>query len=155
MIMKKIAILISALLIAGCGQNDPGVAKKMGINDKQRAQIATRLAPFGVVNLSAEPVNFNGPASAYVVNGEAVQVAAVDALPGQAKYAGCLACHGANGEGGIGPMLAGKSAEYIVGRLTAYRAGETVGAQSSLMWGQAAGLSDTDISDLAEYTSSL
>jgi len=39
--------------------------------------------------------------------------------------------------------------------LTSYKAGETVGAQSSLMWGQAAGLSDTDIQDLAEYVQSL
>lgn len=153
--MKKIAVLISALLIAGCGQNDPGLAKKMGTTDKQRAEIAVRLTPFGVVNLSAEPENFNGPVSAYVVNGEALQVAAVDALPGKAKYAGCLACHGANGEGGIGPMLAGQTVDYIVGRLTAYRNGEQVGAQSALMWGQASGLSDQDIQDLAKYVESL
>lgn len=152
--MKKIAILISALLITGCGQNDPGLAKNTGITDKQRTEIAERLAPFGVVNLSAEPKNFNGPKSAYVVNGEAVQVAAVADLPGKAKYAGCAACHGANGGGGIGPMLAGQSADYIVDRLTAYRAGETVGTQSALMWGQAAGLSNTDITDLAEYIAS-
>jgi cytochrome c553 len=38
-----------------------------------------------------------------------------------------------------------------VGRLTAYRANETVGAQSALMWGQAAALSDDDIKDLADY----
>ena len=153
--MKKIAILISALLIAGCGKNDPGVAKKMGITDKQRSEIAERLAPFGVVNVSAEPENFNGPASAYVVNGQAVQVAAVAELPGKAKYNGCLACHGANGEGGIGPQLAGQTAEYIVGRLRQYKAGETVGAQSSLMWGQAATLTEQDIADIAEYTASL
>jgi cytochrome c553 len=121
----------------------------------QTAEIADRIKPYGVVNLSSEPTNFNGPVSAYVVNGSAVQVAVADALPGQAKYAACSACHGGNGEGGIGPMLAGQSVEYIVGRLTSYRSGEQIGAQSALMWGQAANLSDADISDLAEYISTL
>jgi len=56
--------------------------------------------------------------------------------------------------GGIGPALAGQDADYIVGRLNAYRANETVGAQSALMWGQAAALSDDDIQDLADYVTS-
>jgi len=47
--------------------------------------------------------------------------------------------------------LAGKTVEYIVGRLNQYKAGEKVGSQSNLMWGQAAMLSDTDMSDIAEY----
>lgn len=62
--------------------------------------------------------------------------------------------HGPNGGGGIGPALAGRESDYIVGRLTAYRANEMVGAQSALMWGQAAALSDDDIRDLAEYVTS-
>ena len=49
------------------------------------------------------------------------------------------------------PKLKGQTAEYIVGRLNQYRNGEKVGSQSNMMWGQAAGLSDTDINDLAEY----
>jgi cytochrome c553 len=78
-------------------------------------------------------------------------VAEVAALPGEAKYAGCAACHGPNGGGGIGPQLAGRDADYIIGRLTAYKANETVGAQSALMWGQAAMLSEDDMQQLAEY----
>ena len=62
------------------------------------------------------------------------QVAVVDALPGEAKYAACGACHGAQGGGGVGPALAGQSVEYIVGRLNQYKAGEKVGNQSNLMW---------------------
>lgn len=150
--MKKLAIFIGAMILAGCGAETTDT--RSSLSSEQRTDIADRLEPYGVVNLSAEPENFNGPQSAYVVNGEAVQVAAVAELPGKAKYAACAACHGNQGQGGIGPMLAGKSVDYIVGRLNAYRAGETVGAQSSLMWGQAAGLSDTDIADLAEYTAS-
>jgi cytochrome c len=84
-----------------------------------------------------------------------MQVAAVDILPGEAKYPACGACHGGNGGGGVGPALKGRDVDYIVGRLNAYREGEKVGNQSNLMWGQAAGLSDQDIQDLAEYIATL
>ena len=112
--------------------------------DEQRAAIADRIKSFSIVCLVGQDC---GVASV------ADKIAA--ALPGEAKYVGCAACHGADGGGGIGPALAGRDANYIVGRLTAYRANEMVGAQSALMWGQAAVLSDDDIQDLAEYVISL
>ena len=131
---KRGLILALGIALVGCGQNDPGLAKTMGITKAQRAAIEDRIKPFSVVN---------------VIGGTAV--AAVAALPGEAKYAACGACHGSNGGGGVGPALAGQTVEYIVGRLNQYKAGEKVGNQSNMMWGQAAGLSDTDINDLAEY----
>ena len=131
---KRGLILALGIALAGCGQNDPGLAKTMGITKAQRAAIEDRIKPFSVVN---------------VIGGTAV--AAVAALPGEAKYAACGACHGSNGGGGVGPALAGQTVQYIVGRLNQYKAGEKVGNQSNMMWGQAAGLSDTDINDLAEY----
>ena len=152
---RRMKFLLAVIfLLAGCGENDPFIAKTVKNSKDQVAQIEERIKGFGVVNLSAEPVNFHGPTSAYLIGG-AVQVASVDVLPGESKYAGCGACHGANGGGGVGPKLAGKGVEYIVNRLLAYKAGETVGAQSNMMWGQAAGLSDTDINDLAEYIDTL
>ena len=135
---KRGLILALGIALAGCGQNDPGLAKTMGITKAQRAAIEDRIKPFSVVN---------------VIGGTAV--AAVAALPGEAKYAACGACHGSNGGGGVGPALAGQTVQYIVGRLTQYKAGEKVGNQSNMMWGQAAGLSDTDINDLAEYIKTL
>jgi cytochrome c553 len=144
--MKKIAILISALLVAGCGKNDPGLAKTMAMTDNQRAAIEARICSYDG-NDCFLPIMVN-------VKG-GTQVAVVDELPGKAKYAACGACHGAQGGGGVGPALAGQTVEYIVGRLNQYRAGEKVGNQSNLMWGQAAGLSDQDIADIAEYTASL
>ena len=110
----------------------------MGITKDQRAAIEDRIKPFSVV----------------MVDG-VTAVVPVAALPGEAKYAACGACHGAQGGGGVGPALAGQSIEYIVGRLNQYKAGEKVGNQSNLMWGQAAGLSDQDINDLAEYIDTL
>lgn len=74
---------------------------------------------------------------------------------GKMAYAGCVACHGAGGEGGIGPQLAGQSATVIAGKLLRYKNGETVGAQSALMWSQAAQLSQADIDNLAAYISTL
>ena len=130
--------LLVSLLLVGCGQNDPGLAKKIGITKDQRAAIEERIKPFSVV----------------MVDG-VTAVVAVAALPGEAKYAACGACHGAQGGGGVGPALAGQTVEYIVGRLNQYKAGEKVGNQSNLMWGQAAGLSDQDINDLAEYIATL
>ena len=74
---------------------------------------------------------------------------------GQAAYAGCVACHGAGGEGGVGPALAGTAADAVSSALKQYRDGQTRGAQSSLMWSQARELSDTDISNLSAFIESL
>ena len=127
-------ILIASLLLAGCGNNDPGLAKSMDITKSQRAAIEERIKSFSVVSVLG-----------------ATAVAAVPALPGEAKYIACGGCHGAQGGGGIGPALAGQTVEYIVNRLNQYKTGQKVGSQSNLMWGQAAGLSQQDMADLAEY----
>ena len=67
-------------------------------------------------------------------------------------WSGCAACHGQNGEGmAVFPALAGRDSDYIVGRLTAYKNRETVGAMSSTMWGQAGMLSEQDIKTLGEF----
>ena len=66
-------------------------------------------------------------------------------------WAGCAACHGADGGGGIGPMLAGQSSTDIISKLTTYKNNGTIGAQSALMWGQAAMLSEKDINMIGEY----
>ena len=80
---------------------------------------------------------------------------AQDVAQGKAKYATCVACHGANGQGGVGPKLQGQKAEVIVKKLTAYKNKQQVGAQSQLMWGIAGGLTPADINNLAAYTATL
>lgn len=136
---KRGLILALGVALAGCGQNDPGLAKTMAITDSQRNAIEDRIKSFSVVN---------------VVGGN-VQVAQVEELPGKALYAGCIACHGAQGSGGIGPTLAGKSHEYIMGRLMAYKAGEKIGPQSNMMWSQASMLSEKEIHQVTEYIETL
>ena len=63
----------------------------------------------------------------------------------------CAACHGPEGQGGIGPMLAGRSADDIINKLMAYKRGEYVGAQSALMWPQAQGLTDGQIGTIGVF----
>ena len=112
-------------------------------------EIEARLQPTGKVCLMGDPCDPNAGVMVASVEAEPV------ALPGQAKYAVCTACHGAQGQGGLGPQLQGQPAEDIIAKLTAYKNGETRGAQSSLMWGQAANLTAQDMSELAEYIGTL
>lgn len=138
MIDLRILLVIVLVMVSGCGKNDPFVAKRSDYTKAQLADIEDRIKPFSVLNVAG-----------------AVEVEPVPSLAGEAKYMACSACHGAQGGGGIGPQLAGQTAEYIAGRLTQYKNGEQVGAQSALMWGQAGVLSETDITDLADYVSTL
>jgi len=81
--------------------------------------------------------------------------AASPAQLGEQAFSGCIACHGAKGEGGIGPALAGQQASDIASMLNQYRNGETRGNQSALMWSQAAQLNDAAIENLAAYIQTL
>ena len=69
-------------------------------------------------------------------------------------WSGCAACHGADGGGGVGPMLAGQSSNDIIEKLTIYKNGGQIGAQSALMWGQASMLSEQDIKTISEFVQS-
>lgn len=85
----------------------------------------------------------------------AMLATATPAELGKKLYTACAACHGLNGEGGIGPQLRGQSGQAIVSMLTQYKNGETRGAQSALMWGQSAGLSDNDMQNLGAFVETL
>ncbi|WP_322521532.1 c-type cytochrome [Guyparkeria halophila] len=62
----------------------------------------------------------------------------------------CAACHGAKGNSNnpAFPSLAGQPATYLASQLTAYRDGKR---ENAIMAGQAAGLSDQQIQDIAAY----
>lgn len=83
------------------------------------------------------------------------KAAASPAELGEAAYAGCIACHGARGEGGVGPALSGQSGQEVYDKLVQYKNGETRGAQSALMWSQSAMLSDEDMKNIAAFIESL
>ena len=85
----------------------------------------------------------------------AAAAAASPAELGKTAFVGCTACHGAGGEGGVGPQLSGRDATYISTALTAYKNRETRGPQSALMYASAAALSDADIANIAAFVESL
>jgi len=89
--------------------------------------------------------------------GETVKVAAVDpaVAVGAKHYTQCAACHGQAGEGGVGPALAGQTSDMIVEKLTKYKNGEKIGAQSAMMWGQASWMTPQDMRDIGNYVETL
>jgi cytochrome c553 len=84
-----------------------------------------------------------------------VSAQAQNADLGKTKFATCVACHGAQGQGGAGPKLAGQKPEVIVQKLTAYKNKEQRGPQSALMWGMAGALSADDVKNIAAYTATM
>tara|TARA_E500000081_G_scaffold153549_1_gene188145 strand:+ start:7976 stop:8287 length:312 start_codon:yes stop_codon:yes gene_type:complete len=65
----------------------------------------------------------------------------------------CAACHGPQGQGGIGPKLQGQTADEIISKLLAYKAGEQVGPQSMMMWPTAKQLTEGQIGAIGVYIS--
>lgn len=77
-------------------------------------------------------------------------MAAGDAAAGEKKAAVCAACHGQDGNspGGDFPSLAGQGEKYLVKQLADYKSGAR---KNGIMQGQAAGLSEQDMADLAAF----
>lgn len=77
------------------------------------------------------------------------------AVSGEKVYSTCVGCHGAQGEGGVGPKLAGQAVDAVVDKLQRYKAGEQVGPLTGMMAPMASGLSDADMQAVAEYVNQL
>ncbi len=79
-----------------------------------------------------------------------------DVAAGKSAYAsrGCIGCHGAGAVSVVPtfPTLKGKDAAFVVKNLTDFRSGER---KNPTMTPMAAGLSDADIQNLADYIGSL
>lgn len=130
---------------------------------------AVGLPLWAMQNNSASPRNIHGCSGECYENwrketGGVVALAAAKAEAkasaspeelGRDSYAGCIACHGSKGEGGVGPELVGQSSDAIYQKLAQYKKGETRGTQSALMWSQSATLSDTDMKNIAAFVASL
>ena len=79
-----------------------------------------------------------------------------DAAAGQSAYSakGCIGCHGAGGKSTVPtfPTLKGRNAAFVRKNLTDFRSGAR---KDPTMNAMAAGLSDDDINNLADYIGSL
>ena len=82
--------------------------------------------------------------------------AQADAAAGQSAYAarGCIGCHGAGGVSVVAtyPSLKGKGGDFVRKNLTDFRSGAR---KNPIMNAMAAGLSDSDIKNIADYIGSL
>ena len=128
------------------------------------------LSMFGIISHTYAGLEYKGVSRVHgctgecyeeyvALNGTAVEIerakqalAAMDEFSSiKGLWAGCAACHGGQGQGGVGPMLAGQSSADIISKLTTYKNRGTIGTQSALMWGQAAMLSEKDIETIGKY----
>ena len=79
--------------------------------------------------------------------------AAGDLAAGKVKTAGCVGCHGANGQGiPPNPALAGKSEDQLLQALQDFKSGKR---SNAVMKALTVGLSDQDMANLAAYFASL
>lgn len=79
-----------------------------------------------------------------------MNVVAADVAASQAKSAVCAACHGANGvsPSPLWPNLAGQQQAYLAKQMKDFRDGKRTDPTMTPM---AAGLTDSDIENLAAY----
>ncbi len=89
-------------------------------------------------------------AAASIAAGPAAAKAPPDLAKGEASFATCAACHGADGNSGTpaNPKLAQQHPEYLVKQLQEFKSGKRANA---IMMGFAAGLSDEDMRNIAYW----
>lgn len=95
-----------------------------------------------------------GLLSCLLFSAQAFAIEYGDAKAGGQKFQekGCVACHGEGGRSVVPtfPILAGQYDDYLVMALKAYQTGDR---KNPIMTGQASGLSEADIYDIAAYLS--
>lgn len=85
-----------------------------------------------------------------VAAGISFSTAAADIKAGESKAQACVGCHGAQGKSLVPtfPKLAGQHAIYLESALKDFKSGER---KNPMMSPFAAGLSETDMTDIAAY----
>ncbi|MEA1990159.1 MAG: cytochrome c [Pseudomonadota bacterium] len=153
------AVLGSALFLAGCSGDteepktaSAPAAEQNTMDVKQPAPVA---APKATLQPAPEPVA-EIPAAVEEKVAEVKEVVAAAVAPsGEKAYATCVGCHGARGEGGVGPRLNNQTVADVIAKLEKYKAGEQVGPMTGMMAPMAAGLSADDMKVIAEYVTTL
>lgn len=154
-------------------QPEPVSAEKAPLVEMPQAvkQVAAEAPALPEITPKAKPVEMNqaatddssSPAEVTEVSAqenlekieESVVAQVAPKVDGSQLYSSCASCHGAQGEGAIGPKLAGQTPEQIVDKLTRYKAGEQIGPLTGMMAPMAAPLSESDMAALGSFISTL
>jgi len=162
-------LLISALSLAGCsGDSDdattaqgPAVTQHNTMDVKQPEPETAVKEPLQEAPAPAPAAVEEAVKEAEAVVEEkveevkaAVEEVATAAPSGEAAYSTCVGCHGASGEGGVGPRLNNQTVDDIVSKLERYKAGEQIGPMTAMMAPMAQPLSAEDMKAIAEYITS-
>jgi cytochrome c553 len=177
--MKKIYLwglgFATVALMAGCGEEtqkavDDATAKSVAFSKENGTQVsdatketATKLAKEAThaATQAVQTVKESATETLKEAKEEISKVVVAQAPgdTGKKLYAKCAGCHGTDGKRsalGKSAPLAGQSASELADKLKAYQEGtRNVNGMGSLMQGQVASLSRSDILALAEYISTL
>ena len=139
-----VALALSGVLgLTACGQEEPAKPVAAAAPNTP-TQAPAPVAPVAAPVAAPEPAQVVAPAE--VVKAE---------VTGEKVYATCVGCHGAAGEGGVGPKLQGQTVADLAQKLQVYKAGKEIGPMSAMMIPNATQLSDQDITLVSEYIATL
>jgi cytochrome c len=151
-IAAAVSIVLSATVVAEDGADNTANIKRIGeVNVAGSAPAAPAASALAAPAPEAAPVAEAAPAAA-----PAAPAAASD--PGAALYAAktCNVCHGADGKTAIMPTyprIAGQGAAYLVAQMKDIKSGARSNAQSGVMKGIVANVSDEEMQAIAEWLS--
>ncbi|MDX1353519.1 MAG: c-type cytochrome [Thiomicrorhabdus sp.] len=155
------AVLSSALFLAGCSGDSDDAKTAQAPVAEQNAMAVKQPEPVAAPKeaLQPEPAPVEEAVAKVEEKIEEIKeeaAATVAAAPsGEKAYATCVGCHGAQGEGGVGPRLNNQPVADIVAKLEKYKAGEQMGPMTAMMAPMATPLSTDDMQAIAEYVTSL
>ena len=114
--------------------------------------IALAAATASVTAQETKPAAAKAPEATQATAAPA-KVAKPDLAKGEASFAGCVACHGADGNSGTPtfPKLAQQHPQYIVKQLKEFKSGKR---DNAVMKGFATALSDGDMKNIAAWLAS-
>jgi len=158
------AVLGSAVLLAGCSGDSEEAQKAAAPAAEQNTMAVNQPAPVEAPKVALQPEPAPVQEAVKEVEQKVVEkveevqavvtekVEAVVAAPnGEKLYATCVGCHGASGEGGVGPRLNNQTVDDVVAKLEKYKAGEQIGPMTGMMAPMASPLSSDDMKAVAEY----
>jgi cytochrome c553 len=155
--MKKTVLALSmagltATALIGCSGSDNGSSQ----SSQQAAPEAAKEAPKTTTpNIQPSAASPAQTSAADVKQAPVATPAQTEASTGESLYARCVGCHGATGEGGVGPKLKGQSKLELMTKLKGYRDGKQYGPMTSMMAPNVSGFSDEDIEKVADYIAKL